>query len=102
MLVTASQPQTVDNARRNRAHIAIGDHGAFGLAGGARGIDHQPYVAQQLASQRLFNHRSLGRISLGARKLQLLEGEYEFSLRARLADRSDEHPSDLQSIMRIS
>ncbi|KAF1055985.1 MAG: hypothetical protein GAK34_00449 [Delftia tsuruhatensis] len=68
----AIQPQPLGNAGHHAADVAVGDHGALGLAGGARGVDHQPHVIQRLACQRLFDGGAAG--GLGAQALDLVEG----------------------------
>ncbi len=45
------QGQTIHDARHHTADVAVGDHRALGLAGGARGVDDETDVVQGLARQ---------------------------------------------------
>ena len=76
--------QPLGDARRHAAHIAVAQHRALGLAGGAGGVDHETGVVQPLAVQRLVQGSELGRLAPRAFGLDLGVGHDALTLRRRI------------------
>ena len=75
--------QPLHDAGHHAADVAVGDHGALGLARGARGVDHQADVVQALARQAGVDACRI--VLLAAQCLDFIEGGDQGALRGREA-----------------
>src|SRR3546814_9153316 len=93
----------VDTALAAAGGAGVGDHLARALAGGAGALDHEETLLRaHLALAAAGSAAVSGGARLGARSVARVAARGDIDLNFAAAARSEEHTSELQSLMRIS